>query len=315
MVGERLQAQRLALSKEPNSQTKLAVVIVNYESSLEIGNYLAGRTTLPPGTAIYIVDNFSSKDEREKCRLLCERWGWRFIPMESNAGFGAACNAGVGAALASGSTHILLLNPDAAIEAHSIARLLETSKAEPTAIVAPQIVREGNGSVWFSGGVLGLGKGYAFHSPADANRGDPDWLTGACMLLTAETWVALGGFDESYFLYWEDVDLTYRWKRAGGTLIVDTGAKASHAVGGTQGTVNLGKSPLYAFQNLANRGRFARNNLTVSRRLWWFCVTPLYVWKIYNMRGQTDRRRYASALLRGMIAGSGLLLGSQSRNS
>lgn len=315
MAGNSKQARLPAPSGEARPETRLAVVVVNFKSSREIGSYLANRTTLPAGTVVYIVDNFSSADERESCRLLCETWGWHFIAMDVNAGFGAACNAGADAALASGSSHILLLNPDAAIEAGSIAVLLERSTATPSAIVAPQVVREGDGSVWFSGGVLGLGKGYAFHSPAGVDHMDADWLTGACMLLTAETWMALEGFDESYFLYWEDVDLTYRWKRLGGKLIVEHTALASHAVGGTQGAAKLGKSPLYAYQNLANRGRFARKNLTAARRFWWFCVTPLYMWKIYKMRGQTARRPYLSAVLRGMLVGSGLLLGRESRRA
>ena len=64
--------------------------------------------------------------------------------------------------------------------------------------------------------------------------GDRTWQTGACFMATIAMWDEVGGFDDDYFMYWEDIDLSWRWREAGGTLIVRPEATAVHDAGGTQ---------------------------------------------------------------------------------
>jgi GT2 family glycosyltransferase len=58
-----------------------------------------------------------------------------------------------------------------------------------------------------------------------------DWVSGACMLVRREAFAAAGGFDERYFLYWEDADLCRRLRAAGHHVRYAPAATAIHRVG------------------------------------------------------------------------------------
>jgi GT2 family glycosyltransferase len=86
------------------------------------------------------------------------------------------------------------------------------------------------------------------------------------LLLDRAVWEDLSGFDEDYFLYWEDVDLCIRAAAMGSELVVEEGATASHEEGGTQATpkaslVGNPKSRTYYYYNTRNRLVFAAKNL------------------------------------------------------
>ncbi|MDR6117563.1 N-acetylglucosaminyl-diphospho-decaprenol L-rhamnosyltransferase [Aeromicrobium sp. SORGH_AS981] len=260
---------------------RLGVVVVNYGTTQEV----AAR--LPAGmydqsVLIVLVDNFHSLKEQEDARRLAEDRGWIFIAHAENTGFGAACNAGAHRAFDRGCSHVLFLNPDASIDRSSLQRLWRTGMEHPDAMVSPVILRESGGSTWFSGGVLDSVRGRARHtSSGDVGR-EIDWLTAACLLVSRAAWERVGGFDVSYFLYWEDVDLTFRWKKLGGDLIVATDVEATHGVGSSQ-PGHRQKSQVYVFYNLANRGRFCRKNLSPAHRLWWLLLTPTYMFSMIRV--------------------------------
>jgi GT2 family glycosyltransferase len=58
-----------------------------------------------------------------------------------------------------------------------------------------------------------------------------DWVSGACMLVRRDAFVAVGGFDERYFMYWEDADLCRRLRARGHTIQFVPAARAVHQVG------------------------------------------------------------------------------------
>jgi GT2 family glycosyltransferase len=100
------------------------------------------------------------------------------------------------------------------------------------------------------------------------------WLSGACLLVGRAVWLELGGFDEDYFLYWEDVDLCIRAASRGCELVVDDQATAVHDEGGTQATRMAGptgsaKSSTYYYYNTRNRLMFAAKNLGVEDQHRW----------------------------------------------
>ncbi len=96
------------------------------------------------------------------------------------------------------------------------------------------------------------------------------WLTAACLMVGSLTWRALDGFDESYFLYWEDVDLSYRALAMGAPLIVCSEAVAVHDEGGTQERSHgSAMSWDYYYFNIRNRLLFATRNLPADTRREW----------------------------------------------
>jgi GT2 family glycosyltransferase len=138
-------------------------------------------------------------------------------------------------------------------------------------LVSPVVVRP-DGSDWFSGCDLYLDSGYMRSRrkrDGDTGRRVEPWLSGACLMVSSQLWNELGGFSDSYFLYWEDVDLSFRTRRLGGDVVVLDSAMAVHDEGGThevdsRAKVGRGKSATYYYYNLRNRLLFASRCLDDS---------------------------------------------------
>lgn len=296
---------------------KIGVIVVNYGVAHELPDSLAALSDLQ-NLIVVIVDNYFSDTERDRCRSLSAEMGWSLVEMTSNAGFGAGCNAGVERAASLGCEDILLLNPDATIELADIARIQQRSATDDTSMLAPTVMapdprNPGSDRVWFRGGLISWAKGLAYHSVGPAPDSGFDWLTGACIYFRLEAWAKLDGFDESYFLYWEDVDFTYRWKRIGGRLVVLDDAIAYHRVGGTQSTGTPGKSTTFIYYNMLNRARFASKHLSTSGRIRWILATPFPAFRILrrNRPAFTGDHaiEYWGAFIRGTFAGLRMMLG------
>lgn len=280
----------------------LAVVVVSYGSADLLAANLAPLTRDLPGALTVVVDNRTTDDERARLRRLAADEDWLLVEPDTNLGFGLGMNAGAEAALAAGADALLLLNPDATIAPDDVATLLAAARAEtgadadgPGALVAPRILRP-DGSVWFDGSDLHLGDGRISATRKRAELGVTDaelWLSGACLALSAGLWRTIGGFGDGYFLYWEDVELSYRARRAGARVLVVPEATAVHAEGGTQGAGHehsgQAKSATYYYFNIRNRLVFAARNLdaaTVAR--WRRASLPI----AYEVLLQGGRRQF-----------------------
>ncbi|GAA3533808.1 hypothetical protein AFL01nite_21380 [Aeromicrobium flavum] len=241
---------------------RLGVVVVNYGSSELLRQNLAS-IPFSAETVVVVVDNHSSAAERSTVRALIDQRSWVGVYPQANLGFGGGCNVGVEEALARGVTRILLLNPDASIDAPSVARLESAVRDRPLSLVAPTILT-GTGAVWSAGTdvLLDSGDMRAWARRVEGERRLP-WLSGACLMLSAELWRRIGGFEEDYFLYWEDVDLSAKVLEAGGAVELVAGATAVHDEGGTHegGGGARAKSSLYYFYNTRNRLLFAHRHL------------------------------------------------------
>ena len=241
----------------------LGIVVVNYGSSALLEQNLVPLTDDLPAAVTVVVDNRTDDAERERVASLVERHGWRVEYPESNLGFGSGINLGARAAITNGATHLLILNPDAVITSSAALDLLARSVHEPGALYCPRILRP-DGSTWFGGSDLHLVDG-RLRNPS--RRGDTPyepWLTGACLLVDRELWERVGGFDDDYFLYWEDVDLSHRVLAAGGRLELCSDISAVHDEGGThEGQPGTGrrKSDTYYFYVIRNRLVFAAKHL------------------------------------------------------
>ncbi len=307
----------------------LAVVVVNYAAAGLLEQNL-GRICAPggadPAVRFVVVDNFSSVGEQGRVRELADRFGWQVVARPDNGGFGAGVNAGVEAARAAGCGHVLILNPDAWISSEGLDALWEQSRAEPMTAISPRI-EASNGRVVYKGsqvskrtgrikglGPFASGASVRLDGPLNAQLPGPTqgWLTGACMALSLELFDRVGGFEESYFLYWEDIDLSARIEAAGGHLVVRLDQVAVHDEGGTQvlahGQV---RSSTYYYYNCRNRLRFAADNLSRTDVLRWVLHTPAESWQILLRGGRRQlltSPRPLWAVLRGSAGGVRLAL-------
>lgn len=249
-----------------HAELGLSIIVVNYASSALLRQNLAQMSDAVPEAAVFVVDNRTTDAERGRVQELADLHGWTVLAQTENLGFGGGVNRGVEAARAQGRTRHLLVNPDATIDAASIRRMLEAVAGDVPAIAAP-VVADGAGRPWSAGHVLDLADG-ATHGRRWAEA-HPDatirpWLTAAVLLVNDAAWEATGGFDEDYFLYWEDVDFSLRVTAAGGRLILVDDATAVHDEGGTQGIGDpdiQAKSPIYYYYNIRNRMLLAKKLL------------------------------------------------------
>lgn len=133
----------------------------------------------------------------------------------------------------------LVLNPDTRLEGSvltDLAAVLTSFENENVGVVGPQVVDE-YGNVQENGRIFPdlayllkklLGREPANPAHIVNNVATVDWLAGMCMLLHRDTFAKLGGFDEAYRLYYEDVDLCLRLQQLGKTAILATELQIVH---------------------------------------------------------------------------------------
>jgi GT2 family glycosyltransferase len=231
---------------------KVSVVIVNYNSGAYLARCLASLAAGCAGLPweAVVVDNGSTDGSAASCEG-CEG-RVRFIHTDSNLGFACAANIGV---RATSAPYVLFLNPDARLTPAAITPLAgELETHSDTAVVAPLILNEdgtpqGNarGDPSMMTGLLGRaslirrllpsfpGVGRNVVSPGNRSeqRVPVDWVSGACCLVRRQAFDHVGGFDEGYFLYWEDADLCRRIRQRGGRIFFrpDRDAVVIHTIG------------------------------------------------------------------------------------
>ena len=287
-----------SMQSRTSTFTGLAVVVVNFGSHALLETHLGPMTSQLPGARIFVVDNWFSPEERDAVTQVAESRDWTLVPLDSNTGFGTGCNHGVAAAIAAGAQEILLINPDATIDADSTTALLHAVRVDPMALAAPRILKA-DGNLWSAGMDISLASGDSrgWHRRSEFGHDTTiEWFTGACLMLSAALWEASGGFDDDYFLYWEDVDLSARVQSAGGRLELVPEATAHHDVGGTQVSgSSAAKSELYYYYNIRNRSLFARKHLALADRRRWKDSARKSAWAIVLRGGRRTAAPFADS--------------------
>ncbi len=280
---------------------RAAVVVVNYRSSRLLERNLA---QLPVEVAVVVVDNYSDDAERTRVRALGAQRGWQVLTPGTNLGFGDGVNLGVARALGDNATTVCVVNPDAVLSLHELEGLVAAARERPRAFVAPRIV-DSAGKVTFSGSEVDLAAGRTRR--ADIAVARHPWLSGACLAFTAGAWQLSGGFANVYFLYWEDVDISWAMLENGGELWIADEVTVVHDAGGTQtSTSSSGKSATYVYYNCRNRLVFAARRLGSEDRRRWIRGSVAYAREVL-LRGGSRRvllsPRYLWAAVSGTLAG------------
>jgi hypothetical protein len=129
-----------------------------------------------------------------------------------------------------------VVNPDVRLESNPLLSLSETLEDRGVGVVGP-LVRNSSGTLEDSARVFptcaslllrGFGKDVGAAYPTDRGPVVVDWIGGMFMLFRRETYAAVGGFDEAYFLYYEDVDICWRLHAKGYSVVYDPRAVITH---------------------------------------------------------------------------------------
>jgi len=205
---------------------RYSVVVVTWQSAPMLQALVATMNRHLGSTPELVVVDNHSRDDPERATREC-RGQVRFVPLERNVGFGAACNIGV--ENATGSC-VVMLNPDTELVDASLDKLAAFALRQ-RALAGPRLLNP-DGSVqpsasgppigpWPWIGAILPGR---LQPPPLRNRTEPwrardtirvAWLTGACIAAPRKTLLALGPFDPAIHLYSEDMDLGLRATRAG----------------------------------------------------------------------------------------------------
>lgn len=198
-----------------------SLIFVNYQSAKHLTRALCSWQRVFSEAEFVVVNN--DKNEQAVLDRLAKEHPFRLINLP-NVGFGTACNEG--SRVARGD-YLFFLNPDTEYLSGSIKGLELILKSRPQSIggvglVGANLYEE----AWSSGkfpNIWRIADKLFFGSPKKPywcrkTFDFPQWVSGAALVVKRDFFSMLGGFDENFFLYFEDVDLCHRAKLCGGEV-------------------------------------------------------------------------------------------------
>ena len=211
------QPERLALhAAEPAAWPSIDISVVTYNSAHWLDSFvasLAEQDYPPKSIRLLARDNGSSDGTMDALHALEARYAETFagfdIAQGGNVGFGAGHDHAIGRGRAD---FVLITNVDLTFESDTLRRL-----------VALAVADDGGTACWEA-----RQKPYEHPKFYDPVTGETTWCSHACVLLRRSAYEAVGGYDPSIFMYGEDVELSYRFRRHGYRLCYVPGAVVWH---------------------------------------------------------------------------------------
>lgn len=195
---------------------KISVVIVNFKNKESVFSIRDACMGDPTVLEVIIIDNSGEIDNKKV----------------ENSGFAAACNRG--AARVKGK-YLAFINPDIVLEKNVLQTLL--AHKNDAAVIAP-VLTDLDGTFQKNAGYfpkwswkfwkrLNMNPIHISHKPNGLQK--VDWITGGFFIIDKQIFDELGGFDEKYFMYWEDIDLSLRLLQKKYSLFLDGSVVVKHA--------------------------------------------------------------------------------------
>ncbi len=203
---------------------KINILLLNWNSSIDIkialDNIISSNND---NFRVILIDNFSEKQDRENLTKIYEEYK-KTIEMylvlnDKNYGYAGGNNKGYDYLVENNlDGNILILNPDVKISKNTISKLQNTLNDNVGGVMSRTL--NSDGSLMYDYIKL---KGF-FQKWLTTNKEtiETDYIAGSCMLLKREIINKIGLFDESFFMYWEEVDLSLKIKELGYKLISTT---------------------------------------------------------------------------------------------
>lgn len=266
--------------KQVEMQKELSIIYVNYNTADQVMTSVESvrRHTKGIDYEIIVADN-NSKDD-ENLQKLIDDETIKVVKLDDNYGFGKANNAGVKACT---GEYIFLLNPDTICHDNSIKKLLDCLKADQTiGVISPNLInaeskpthsfrRAGDGILTeLNFALFGLPYKILYGSDFEFNHSDKQlevaYSCGAAMMMKKEIFEKIDGFDETFFMYYEDQDLCNRIKKTGLRIVNEPKAIIQHLEGTS---INLN----------SKRETF----IIQSRKKYFIKTMPLWHFKVANI--------------------------------
>ncbi|MCD6460815.1 glycosyltransferase family 2 protein [bacterium] len=202
---------------------KASIIILNYYGKKETLECLCSLNQSGDTELFKIILVNNSPDERfSETELKKYFYLIDYICPDKNYGFAGGCNIGIKKALNDPEcAYIMLLNNDTIVTRGAINRFIRHCDNQPDTLFNPVIVFYHTKKVQCTGGDFNLFFGYSKNinknkNPADIkNNVEPYYLNGCCIFAEKNIFAEIGLFDERFFMYCEDLDLSARAKKAG----------------------------------------------------------------------------------------------------
>ena len=234
---------------------RLSIIIVNYRSRAVLLECLASLEADAAGleTETLVVDNDSRDGTPE---ALAERFpSVRVLVNADNLGYARAVNQGIAATR---GAYVMVMNPDCIVRQGALRALLGQLSGQPRCAIAGPRIFNPDGTLEYSARGFPEAMTFLFNRYSlltrlfprnrwsrryllsdwdHASVRDVDWVTGACMLVRRASIEQVGGMDEAFFMFNEDVDWCRRMRLAGWTVTYVPSAVIVHHVGASRGHV------------------------------------------------------------------------------
>lgn len=231
----------------------VAALIVNYNAGDTLTRCVESVLSQGNVSRVVVVDNASADGSAQNLQGLFRR-NERVTVLfnDDNPGFSAGVNRAAEAERESGASYLLVINPDCEMETGALRRLVDTLESRPEAALAAPAVVNRHGAVlrgtfrrfpdpWRSfltfSGLWRLGRLFPALQGVEPQGDSPqetveaEAVSGACMLIRKESFFDIGRMDEGYRLHCEDLDLMYRFEKAGLPRVYVPGARVYHEQG------------------------------------------------------------------------------------
>jgi GT2 family glycosyltransferase len=292
----------------------LSILIVNWNTRELLRDCLNSIYETVEGLAfdVIVVDNNSGDGSQEMVRQQFPQV--QLIENAANVGFARANNQAIAA---SRGRYVLLLNSDTIVQPGALRAMLTYADGYPDVGVVGAHLLNADGSfqashtrfptlrrefLILSGlGRLLFGRWYPSHSPEQSRAvADADYVEGACMLARREAVDQVGGLDEGYFMYAEEVDWCFSMRRAGWRVVYLPQARIVHLGGASSKSNTRREAVLYRSRVRFFRKHYGPVHATLLKGLIYTLTAVKMVWHRLRRGRAVVGLRELRAELRGL---------------
>lgn len=251
-----------------HTKPSVAVIVLAWNSSDCIVRCLTSLQTSTYPINVYVIDNASTDNTKDVVRRF-KKVAYR--NSGSNLGYAGGNNVGLAIAQEHGYDYAFLVNPDAYVAPDCIQKLVAAMESDSSiGLASPKIYYADSNTIWFAGASLDPKTGLSPH----IGQGEPDGpaydqdqevprANGCALLVRMPALQRVGMLDERYFLYFEEIDWSLRFAKAGYRNFYVASAHAWHAASSSTGGYY---TPLYQYYTTRNGLLCMREHSTAS---WW----------------------------------------------
>lgn len=237
----------------------ILTIIVTYNGEKYIEDCLASLQSQTHQTDILVVDNDSVD---QTCEIIEKNYPQvKVLKLGYNSGFAHANNVGIQYAMEQGYEYVLLINEDTVADQYLIQELLRY--ADNKTAVIPQIYMNGSKTkVWYAAGKLDFEKCRAINCQENLKNKvtEVTFMTGCCMFIHMDVLREVGLFDEKFFMYYEDTDLSLRMYKHQIRMLYVPDTYVWHRLQGRT------RKPYYAYYMTRNKLYFLKKHAGVFQR-------------------------------------------------